>query len=469
MIATIATPISSSLSATSSFSWITTAYVIGSTVSQAISGHLANAYGRRKALAVNYFLFSIGTLFCGLATTHLPLFLMGRALQGIGGGAIASITSVVETDLIPAHQRALVEGLGSMLYGMCMAIGGVYGAAINAAIGWRWAFLIQVPIIVLDGIVVFWYVKISDERANTSTHRRLDVLGMTTLIATIVLLQFGLNHGSTTFAWADAGTIAPLCLVVPCFSLFLYSTYRTESPVVPIRALMQRSVGLIQITAFFSTGCFVSSMFYVPLYLQVLGLSVFEASLRLIPLAVAFGACSGAAGYLVVRLRRYYHLNILLLSIATVGYGLLCSLGPGSSSWKPYLFLGIIGIGVGGTYVTNLMGILMSASEENLATVQSASWAVRSIGVVIGLTVSSAILQTTLHQKLEAIGMKVQLDNITGLDTVALSGEQKGFVIQAYMSAFQYVFYSLLAQGLFSILPSLFIENRKIPKIEDSS
>ncbi|PYH44436.1 MFS general substrate transporter [Aspergillus saccharolyticus JOP 1030-1] len=469
MIATIATPIANSLSAASSFSWITTAYVIGSTVSQAISGHLANAYGRRKALAVNYFLFSLGTLFCGLATRNLPLFLVGRALQGTGGGAIASITSVVETDLIPAHQRALIEGLGSMLYGMCMAIGGVYGAAIDAAIGWRWAFLIQVPIIALDGGVVFRYVTISDQRANTSAHRLLDVVGMVTLMATIVLLQFGLNHGSTTFAWAAAGTIAPLCLVVPCFFLFLYSAYHAESPVVPIRVLMQRSVGLIQITAFFNTGCFVSSMFYVPLYLQVLGLSAFEASLRLIPLAVAFGVCSGAVGYLVVRLRRYYHLNIFLLCIATLGYGLLCSLGRGSSDWKPFVFLGIIGIGVGGTYVTNLMGVLMSVSEEHLATVQSASWAVRSVGVVVGLTVSSVILQTTLHTKLEAIGIKAQQDNITGLDTVALHGDQKQLVIQAYMDALRYVFYSLLAQGVVSILPSLFIENREIPNNEDSS
>ncbi|KAJ5689315.1 MFS general substrate transporter [Penicillium macrosclerotiorum] len=282
MIATIATPIASSLSAASSFSWITTAYFIGSTLLQAISGHLANAYGRRKALAVNYALFSLGKFFCGLATTHLPLFLAGRALQGIGGGAIASITSR-RILFLPTNVPSL-ETLA-----LC---------------------------------------------SMACAHRRLDIVGMTILIVTIVLSQFGLNHGSTTFAWADAGTLAPL------------------------------------------TGCFVSSMFCVPLYVQVFGLSAFEASLRLIPLAVAFGACSGAAGYLVVCLRRYYHLNILLLSIATVGYGLLCSLGPASSSWKPYLFLGIIGIGVGGTYVTNIMGILMSVSEENLATVQSASWAV---------------------------------------------------------------------------------------------
>ncbi|OGM48940.1 hypothetical protein ABOM_003073 [Aspergillus bombycis] len=302
MIATITTPIASSLSATSSFSWITTTYVIGSTVSQAIGGHLANVFGRRKALAGNYSLFALG----------------------VGGGAIASITSVVETDLIPIHHRALIEGFANVLYGIVMALGGLYGAAIHAAIGWRWAFLIQVPIIVLDGAVVFRYVKISDQRANTTAHRRLDVVGMATLVATIVLLQFGLNRGSTTLIWTDAAAIAPLCLVVPCLSVFLYSTYHTESPVVPLKALMQRSVGVIQITAFFfSTGCFVSSMFCVPLYLEVLGLSVFDAALRLIPLAAAFGACTDAVGYLVLRIRRYYHLNVLLLSTVAIAYGLL--------------------------------------------------------------------------------------------------------------------------------------------------
>jgi MFS family permease len=130
---------------------------IGASLSQPLSGHLTDIYGRRKGLIVCYTLFVIGTLLCGLAPVF-GVFLFGRLLQGMGGGAIVSITSFVETDLIPLCKRALIEGFGNIYYGIVFALGGIYGGGITQALSWRWAFFIQPPVIVVNAVLVFMVV-----------------------------------------------------------------------------------------------------------------------------------------------------------------------------------------------------------------------------------------------------------------------------------------------------------------------
>ena len=134
MLATISGPISTSFNSFSKLSWIQTTFLIGASVSQPLSGQLTDIYGRRKGLMACYGLFATGTLLCGLAPA-LWVFFLGRIIQGLGGGAIVSITAFVESDLVPLRKRSLIEGLGNIAYGITLALGGVYGGAINDAIG----------------------------------------------------------------------------------------------------------------------------------------------------------------------------------------------------------------------------------------------------------------------------------------------------------------------------------------------
>ena len=139
MLATISASISSSFGSFSKLSWIATTFSIGASISQPLSGHLTDVFGRRKGLVLCYGLFAIGTLACGLSEHRLWMFLSGRVVQGLGGGALCSITSFIESDLVPLRKRALIEGIGNIAYGATLALGGVYGGSINEAIGWKWA------------------------------------------------------------------------------------------------------------------------------------------------------------------------------------------------------------------------------------------------------------------------------------------------------------------------------------------
>ncbi len=295
-------------------------------------------------------------------------------LQGIGGGSVSSIASFVETDLIPMQRRAFIEGLGNVCYGVVLSLGGIYGAAIIDTIGWKWAFLIQVPIIVLDGAMVF-VVKISDEKADRSSGRHLDFVGMITLLDAVTLFEFGLNSGSTNLIWATASVIAPLSVAATCFRIFSFWELKyAKNPVIPIGALVERSVGLIQVSAFLATGCFMSCLFYIAIYLGALGMSSVATGLRFVPLSILFAFGSMVTGYVAQVTHRYYHLNIVLQLISAIAYGLLCTLSTKTPAWQPFVFLGTLGVGVEGSYVTNLMGNLTSVASEQQATVQAASW-----------------------------------------------------------------------------------------------
>ena len=469
MIATIAVPITTSLRSFSNFSWLTTAYVLGTSVSQVLSGHLTDIFGRRKGLMVCYGLFALGTLLCGLASS-LPAFLAGRVLQGLGGGSVCSITSFVETDLIPMRRRAFIEGVGNVCYGVVLSLGGIYGAAINDTIGWKWAFLIQVPVIVLDGVMVFNVVKTSDRRAERSSRRHLDFVGMITLLGAVTLFEFGLNSGSTNLIWATASVIAPLSVAAACFGIFSFWEVKcAKNPVIPIGALVKRSVGLIQVSAFLATGCFVSCLFYVAVYLGTLGMSSVATGLRFLPLSILFAIGSMVTGSVVQFTHRYYHPNIVLQLISATAYGLLCTMNAKTPSWQPFIFLGILGIGVGGTYVTNLMGVLTSVASEQQATIQAASWGIRAIGVASGLIISSVIFQTVsrthLHKLFQDSSLVSQFSNTNALSTpafTALSAPMKQVVVDTYMSALNAVFYFLLAQAVVSVMVSVFIRNKVI-------
>ncbi|KAG9943459.1 MFS general substrate transporter, partial [Aureobasidium melanogenum] len=475
MIATIAVPITTSLASLSSFSWVSTTYLTGSIVSQAISGHLVDFFGRIPGLMVCFALFTTGTVLCGLAPT-LPFFLLGRSLQGIGGGAICSITSVLETDIIPVHRRAFVEGLANPFYGVVLALGGVYGAFVTRLLSWRWAFLLQVPVIIIDGIAIFRIADVPDKRVPGFSYHELDLVGISSLLATIVLSEYGLNLASTNTGWRSPHVTISLSISVICLAIFIYwETSRAKRPVVPVNALLERSVGAIQISAFLSTGCLASVFFYIPIYLDVHGLTDTAKSLRFIPLALLFGLAGVVIGHIVQRTNRYYHTNLSLQLTSAVAYALLCTLHQNSQSWEPFFYLGILGFGVGGSYVTNLLGILTCVSETNLTTVQSASWSVRSAGVAFGLITSSFIFQSVARVSLSMTGHQALIGDHSNQDFADLPElsnvpeKYKEAYIKSHDRGTHAVFLALLAQAAIGTVVCLFIQDKLIEQNDYSS
>jgi predicted MFS family arabinose efflux permease len=372
MLATISSPISSLFGAFEQLSWILTTYAIGSAISQPLLGHLTDIFGRRKGLIVCYILFSLGTLLCGLST-HLWLFLTSRIIQGLGGGALASITSFVESNLIPLRKRALIEGIGNIAFGATLALGGIYGGAINQAIGWKWAFVIQVPVIVVDAILVICTIRIPKKEQIPSSSGSIDYIGCILLLLSIIFFQYGLNAGSS-FSWNTPLVISSITLARAGFAAFIYyDLSHASNPVLPLKACIHRTITSSQLLFFFNSAATAAILFYVPIYLQVLGISPSATGIRFIPYAIAFGLDSFTAGYLVKITGRYYLINVFIQVSSLAGAITLCTMDEHTPTVALFIYLILLSVGFSGAYITRLMGLLSSADTKKQAIIQAAS------------------------------------------------------------------------------------------------
>lgn len=468
MLATISNPISNTFNSFSKLSWIQSVFPIAASVSQPLSGHLTDIYGRRKGLMVCYFLFAIGTLLCGLAPS-LSVFLLGRTIEGLGGGAIVSIVSFVESDIVPMRKRAFIEGLGNIGYGTVLALGGVYGGAINDAIGWKWAYLIQPPIIAVDAAVVFFAVKFpkQDNIHATSGLGQIDYFGILALVVAIILFQLGINSGGNTASWTSPLVLVSLIIAAVSLVIFVvWDVWWAKNPVLPIRLMLQRTVSCAQLSFFFASAANVTILFYVPIYLQVLGFSTEDAGLRFIPMAFFVAFSSAFTGYIVKITGRYWYINFLVQASFVLGSVLLCTMTKNTPSWAPFVYLALAGFGSGGAFVTRLMGVLSSVDSEKQAVIQAASWTLESIGLAFGLVISSTVFQNvSLNHLRNVLGNQPALlsrisSNFAVLQT--LSGVEKQSVIDGYLQGTRAVFFLALAEMVLAAGISFGMQNNLI-------
>jgi len=454
-------------------SWFATTFSIACSATQPVSGHLTDVYGRRNGLLLSYAFFLAGTLICGLAP-KLSVFLLGRILQGLGGGGITSITAFLETDLVPIERRAFIEGLGNVAFGVTTALAGIYGGSVNDTIGWRWAFLIQVPAIAIMAGITAFVIKDPIQKINLSGWRQIDFVGGISLLAATVLLQLGLTTSMPT---------PVVCVSLPTagisFAIFVYWELRVAShPVIPIAAMADCTVALSQLSAFFASASYAGIIYYIPIYLQVTGNSSSKAGLRFIPLALAFGIGSFFSGLVVTATARYYYVNLAIQAVEVLAGSLICTLTANTPSFAPFIYLALLGLGEGGACVTILMALLSATDGPNQTAVQAAVWSIKSIGSSLGVTAASKLFQEIFSKALvnnlgsnsnTDISMSV-IQNITSTLELPddLSNQSiKSGVLDAYMTGLRAVFFLSLGVVVLAAGLSLGIKNNLLSSSED--
>ncbi|RDA86386.1 hypothetical protein CP532_1077 [Ophiocordyceps camponoti-leonardi (nom. inval.)] len=325
IIATLSAPISSEFRSLSLFSWLATGYFISTAACQPLSGRLTDIFGRGPGLVFCNVVFAAGNLICGLATNQYVM-IIGRVVAGIGGGGLLSIATFIASDLVPLRQRGLVGGIGNLWFGTGCMLGGVLGGLLNdyTNLGWRLAFLIQVPPSILSAIAVPLLVKVPPKQSDRSHLARIDFLGVFLTSSFLVLLVFGLNAGGNLTPWAHPLPISCLLLSILLFITFIWWESRARQPILPVKLLLHRTVFFASITSLLVAMLANTAIFYVPLYLQIIGETATSAGLRTLssPVGMVTGALCG--GYLMRRTGKFVGLGITSVVMLVVGAFLLC-------------------------------------------------------------------------------------------------------------------------------------------------
>ncbi|KAI9790591.1 MAG: hypothetical protein M1835_000881 [Candelina submexicana] len=402
IIATLTAPISSSFNSASLLSWLASAYLIANAALQPLSGRLTDIYSRRTGLVFSNIFFCAGNLICGLARREWVIIL-GRVIAGMGGGGLTAISTFVASDLVPLRRRGLWQGFGNVSYGIGSGLGGIFGGWINDIWGWRIAFLIQVPLVVVSGILIYFTVDAPVKETNKPSLKRVDFLGAISLVTTLVFLLVALNSGGNQVPWTHPLVLTTLPLSAVSLGVFIFVEENVASePIIPVRLLLNRTVASACLTNWFATMSLYAFLFFGPIFFQIQGMSTTAAGARLIPQSLGSAVGSLGAGFIMNKTGRYYILNVGVEGIFVLGGALIATLMFRTPTWLPFLYFFFSGVGYGGMLTITLLALISAVDHKYQAVITSASYAFRSTGSTIGITIASAVFQNILKMGLWA-------------------------------------------------------------------
>ncbi|RMY56376.1 hypothetical protein D0865_03680, partial [Hortaea werneckii] len=384
------------------FSWIASGYLIANAATQPLSGKLTDIYGRKAGLVFATSFFAVGTLICGLAPTG-AVEILGRVVAGMGGGCLNTISVFIASDLVPLRKRGVWQGVSNVVFGSGMGLGGIFGGAVHQRFGWRYAFYIQVPFIVLSGVAGSLTIKLPTKESDRSRIRRVDFLGAFFLVATLVLLLLGLNSGGNIVPWNHPLVYVSLPLSAVCLALFIYIEDRVApEPIIPVRLLLNRSVISACLTNWFATMGVLAMLYYGPVYFQVVrGLSPIEAGALFVPSSIGTALGSLGSGILMRATGRYYLLNVVMqILMITACTAILATFKATVNNYTPFLWMFMIGTSYGSMLTITLLSLIAAVDHKYQAVITSASYAFRSTGSSIGITIASAVFQNLVKMRL---------------------------------------------------------------------
>ncbi|KAK4456491.1 major facilitator superfamily domain-containing protein [Cladorrhinum samala] len=470
IIVTLSGPISSEFKSLSLLSWLAASYLIANATFQPLSGRLTDVFGRGPGLVFSNFMFGLGNLICGLAKDEQTM-IFGRVVAGIGGGGLMSISTFLGSDLVPLNKRGVVQGVGNICYGTGAMLGGVFGGLINdsTSLGWRLAFLIQVPVIAVSGVLVFFLVNVPPKVSRRSMFSRIDFTGSFLIVGFLVFVLLGLNAGGNLVPWTDPLVLTTIPLGLVMLGGLVWWENRVKQPVIPVKLLLDRTVFTACITNFCSTMVMMMTMFYVPLYLQVLGYTPTDAGWRVLASSLGVSFSSIGAGYTMKRTGKYVGLGIFVLSVLTFAVALNTSLDQYTPTWLPYVSMLLHGSGYGAMLTVTMVACIAAVEHSQQAVITSATYAFRSVGSTLGITIASAVYQNILKARLwerfgdlpgaaEEIGrIRDDLGELTRLP----EGWYEG-VIQCFMDAFRGVWLTALALSIVGLISVSLMRQHKL-------
>lgn len=327
------------------YTWVTTAYLLASTVTVPVAGKLSDLYGRKRLLLVGVAWFVLASVLCALAADLTALIAL-RALQGVGGGFVTAAVFAAVPELFSPAARARLVGLFTGTYGLASIVGPLVGGFLTDAVGWRSVFAVNLPLGALAAAVVLLAYP---ARPAVAARARVDYAGALTLVGGVGALLLALSLGGRELAWGSPALLGLVAAGLLLLALFARVEVRAAEPIIPLALLRSRTVGLPTLgMALMAVGLFAATLF-VPLFAQsVTGHSATRSGSVLAPLMIAFVAASVLTGQLIARVGRYRFAGVGGLALAALGLALLAGMGPASGDAELVRDLAVTGFGLGG-------------------------------------------------------------------------------------------------------------------------
>jgi EmrB/QacA subfamily drug resistance transporter len=380
------------------YTWVTTAYLLTSTVTVPIYGKLSDMLGRKLVYIVGLSLFLVGSALSGAAPS-MNLLIVFRAFQGLGAGALIPISIAIIGDLFTPRERAKWQGATGAVFGLSSIIGPLVGGWLTEYASWRWIFYVNLP---LGIIALLTAIFLMPELRSVTRRGSIDYIGVALLIIGTVPLLLGFTWAGTLYSWLSPQIVGLLVFAVVALTAFvIYEAYlerRGGQPIIE-PGLFKNSIFTISVivTTIYGMSLF-GSIFFIPLFVQgVLGISVGNSGFILTPLLLSSVVASILSGQLVARLGRYKWVAITGMAISLVGGLLLLRLDLHSTTIDVLIAMLVMGLGMGTGMSLYSLIVQNTVSYSKIGQASGTLTFFRSIGGTVGLAIMGSIMNSTYY------------------------------------------------------------------------
>jgi EmrB/QacA subfamily drug resistance transporter len=369
--------------------WATTAYLITSTLSTPLYGKLGDILGRKPMYLAAITIFLVGSVACATSTSMIELAVF-RAVQGAGTGGLISLALVIIADIAPGREAAKYQGAFVSVFSMSNllgpAIGGVLAAqsSILGVAGWRWVFLVNLPV----GLAALAVVAKTLRNRQQRQKQRVDWWGTLTISVGVVPLLLVSSEGPD-WGWASPGAIACYAAsFVGLIAFFFVERRMADAALVPLRLFRERSFVVACLATVVVGAAMLGAMSLYPQYFQIVkGTSASTAGLLMIPVMVGLTVTSGISAVLISKTGRYKIFPLIGIALMSVAMVLFCFVDADTSLFASEAYLTIFGLGLGLSIQPLILTAQNTVPPEDMGVATSLATFFQQMGGIIGTSV----------------------------------------------------------------------------------
>ncbi|MEY9963582.1 EmrB/QacA subfamily drug resistance transporter [Streptacidiphilus sp. MAP12-16] len=453
------------------FAWMFSGYLLTVTVTLPVYGKLADSLGRKPVLLIGCTIFLIGSLLCATAW-NMPSLIAFRLVQGLGGGAIQGTVQTIAADLYKLKERGRIQAAMSTVWAVSAVAGPAVGGVLASYAGWRWIFLVNLPIGLVALLLVLRHLHENVDTARS----RIDWAGALGLFASAGLLLFALVQGGVAWSWLSPPSLALFAASAAGTVLTVWIERRAAEPIIPGWVWRRRVIAGVNLALGFLGVLMIAPMVFLPMYAQsVLGLAPVAAGFVLSVMTLSWPLSAALSGrvYLRIGFRDTAVIGAVSGTVILLAFTLLPYRGP---AWQPALVMLLLGAGLGLFQLPLIVGVQSSVPWHERGTATASILFCRQVGQSVGGVLFAVVANSTLASRLKDApaalhgGLPTSLDQVSNalLGHGRLTAAATDYLRHAVSAAVDHVYLGAAGAAAVATVILITVTPRRFPLAEGS-
>lgn len=382
--------------------WAGTSFLLTATVFQPVVGSFSHIFGRKPLVLLSMIFFGVGAIVAAVANNFTTI-LVGRSLQGIGGGGIIVLTEIVVTDMVPLRVRGQWFSFISSMWSVGTVVGPILGGGFSQNVSWRWILWINLPFLGVGAFFIIAFLSLAFRASSFREKlRRVDWIGLVLFISSTTGFLIPITWGGVMYSWDSWRTLVPLTLCAVGLIVFvIHEEFWAPEPLIRTSVFKNRTAAVTYLQTFLHGVILWCVLYYLPLYYEaVKGYSPIVSGIALFPQCFTTAPSAVVVGIVVAMTGRFRWATWSGWVILTLGCGLLILLHV-DTSVPAWIFLNLVsGLGAGMLFPAMALAVQAGATSADQGYAATMFAFFREFGNTIGVAIGGVIFQNQIEKRL---------------------------------------------------------------------